>query len=752
MAASLVVLAACTGLNELESDGMKPVSEGNALVEKIIFEAPVIRYLGEEGETRASLTQEGDNAISFGWEAKDTVGIYPDKGAQAFYSMENGVGTNIASFDGGGWALRPLSTYSCYYPFVGNIYLKRDAIPVSFAGQEQHGTSGNEGVRFVLASEGKASSEGALRFSLEMLNTVIRIKAIGLPAGTYTRMILSADEDLFVQEGTFGLEDRVIKGKTYSSKIEVALKDFTLSTESTETDPALVYLTTAPVDLSGKTVTVRFISDDLHIYTCQKSLSKTYEAGAWGGMKCVMEHEPQPRNQIYYTSTDGAIVKPDWSKEYVDLSTIVSNEYVDGLGIITFDKDLTSIADEAFKGCTSLTSINLPDGVTSIGLSAFNGCSSLTSINIPDGVTSIKGGTFCGCTSLTSIGISDGVTSIGDSAFYGCSSLTSIILPDGVTSIGDFAFENCTSLTSINLPDGVTSIGNYAFCECINLTSINIPDGVTSIGRSAFYYCSSLTSINLPDGVTSIGNSTFKGCTSLTSIILPDGVTSIGSFAFQNCTSLTSINIPDGVTSIGLSAFNGCSSLTCIVIPDGVTSIGTSAFYGCSSLTSIDIPDGVTSIGSSAFQNCTSLTSISIPDGVTSIGEQTFNGCSSLTSIDIPDGVTSIGNSTFKGCTSLTSIILPDGVTSIGDYAFRECINLTSINIPDGVTSIGRSAFYYCSSLTSIIVLPSIPPTGGQNMFKYNSGTIYVPAESVGAYQAAEYWCEYADRIRAISD
>ena len=375
---------------------------------------------------------------------------------------------------------------------------------------------------------------------------------------------------------------------------------------------------------------------------------------------------------------------------------------------------VTSIGGSAFRYCTSLTSVTIPDSVTSIGEEAFYGCWDLTRLTIPGSVTSIDKDAFCFCSSLTSVTIPDSVTSIGDSAFYGCESLTSVTIPDSVTSIGSCAFYGCASLTSVTIPDSVTSIGGSAFYGCTSLTSVTIPDSVTSIGDYAFYGCESLTSVAIPGSVTSIGWSAFYGCASLTSVTIPDSVTSIGGSAFYGCTSLTSVTIPDSVTSIGDYAFYGCESLTSVAIPGSVTSIGWSAFYGCASLTSVTIPDSVTSIGNCAFASCTSLTGIWVAEGNSHYANDasgvlfnkdktTLVQCpGAFAAYTIPNSVTSIGEYAFSHCTSLTSVTIPNSVTSIGEHAFSDCTSLTSVTISDSVTSIGEYAFYDCTSLTDV--------------------------------------------------
>ena len=225
---------------------------------------------------------------------------------------------------------------------------------------------------------------------------------------------------------------------------------------------------------------------------------------------------------------------------------------------------LTSIGEEAFYNCRSLTSINIPESVTSIGEEAFYNCSSLTAINIPESVTSIDRCAFYNCSSLTSINIPESVTSIEKSTFSGCTSLEMVFISEGVTSIGEYAFASCSGLTSVIIPGSLTSIGEYAFKESGNSATVTILEGITSIGENAFAYFSGLTSIKIPESVKSIEWYAFFACDSLTSLTIPEGVVTIEDSAFNSCLNLTSVTIPKSVTSLDSDAFFWCKKLTTI--------------------------------------------------------------------------------------------------------------------------------------------------------------------------------------------
>ena len=521
----------------------------------------------------------------------------------------------------------------------------------------------------------------------------------------------------------------------------------------------------------------------------------------------MMADDPVEIGGIYYTFIPkGKIATVTSNPNGYSGDIVIPSTVTDNNNVIY---NVTSIGDKAFYGCSSLTSIDIPNSVTSIGTQAFYYCIGLTSIDIPNSVTSIGDNAFNDCRNLTSIDIPDGVTSIGISAFGGCTGLISVTIPNSVTSIGDYAFQgtgrqylnvttgqfcpnntngnifrNRTIEQNIEISDlsAFSSNGNdwkhlyypnadyYPYLSAVHplingveITNISIPDNVTNIPNSAFYQCSGLTSIDIPNSVTSIGNDAFNGCSGLTSVHISD-IAAWCNISFDNSNPLVyahhlylndeeikDLVIPDGVTSIGNYAFSGGSGLTSVTIPNSVTSIGGLAFSGCTGLTTIDIPDGVTSIGNSAFSGCTGLTTIDIPNGVTSIGIYAFNGCSGLTSIDIPNSVTSIGWSAFSSCSSLTSVTIGNGVTSIGAEAFYGCTGLTSIDIGSGVTSIGSNALTNCEALEVVTCHATSVPSTNTNAFNgsyVEYATLIVPDEAYTAYSTTSPWSNFGTILK----
>ena len=780
MAGAALFLSAFTACTEdVETTASNELREIIATAENFI----------PETESRAfSLV---NNQVEFSWADGDTIGIFPNEGAQAYFPILVGSeDSNSAGFTGGGWALKASSTYAAYYPFIGDFYMKQAEIPVSYVGQKQ---SGNASMTHLSAYDYMAASastpnNGRVNFQFKHLGAFVQLQITMPQGGTLSSVTLSADEAVFATEGIVDLTvtTPTIKAVTKSKTLPLDVENVTTTAEN---PVATLYLMLPPVDMTGKALSaiVKQSNGSSETITLQ---SKNFEVGKAYGLSGSIKDPNGGATAGDGTYKDGVVsvdvagnMKKLLGSDYLNITSLKVVGPINGDDIYYLRKMLgASSFSEADWG--KLTTLDLSEATiveggewyysyssskqyyTSnnvIGDYMFKGCANLKNIVLPNSVTSIGKDAFYWCNALTSVIIGSGVTSIGDQAFYNCDALTSITISDSFISIGEKAFYDCDALKEATILGG--SIGNQAFRDCSTLTSATIGNSVTLIGSNAFQDCKTLVSVTIiGNGATSIGSNAFFNCDALTSITIGDGVASIDKNAFSSCVSLTSVTISDLSAWCNINFGDGISNplsheaklylndklLTELIIPEDVTKIKDIAFRGCSSIEKVIISDNVTSIGSNAFYDCDALTSIVIPDNITSIGYAAFYDCDALTSVTIGNGVTKIDSSAFYDCDALTSVIMGNGVPWIGKYAFYNCNALTSVSIGSSVTSINDYAFYNCNALSEFYCYATTPPSLGYydvfNNIK-DSATLYVPARCGVTYKSKSGWSKFSNII-----
>ncbi len=394
----------------------------------------------------------------------------------------------------------------------------------------------------------------------------------------------------------------------------------------------------------------------------------------------------------------------------------------------------------AFKECSRMTSLVIPDTVTEIGEYAFYRCSKMTSVDLGKGVKTIGRHAFEFCSALKTVTIPDNVTSVGECAFYGCNTLTEASIGANA-DIGKTVFRSCGKLGEITVSE--------------NNPYVSVEDNVLfnkdKTRLLAFAAANGITDYTVPETVTSIDDYVFYNNKNITSVTFGSALKEIGDYAFGSCSALGSVNFSDGIEIIGDYAFNACSSLTSITIPDSITAIGYSAFYGCNALADITLPDKNFSLGSYAFGNTAySTDENNSENGILYIGSHLISVESGTTELHIKDGTKNISSSGFgsgpytdvyipaslnesfssllckvktagysvaedseyysaengvlfnKDKTVLlkypvesaaTEYTVPDSVKVITDRAFESCKNLVKLIIPDSVNEIGTYAF-----------------------------------------------------------
>ena len=246
------------------------------------------------------------NGTSIIWTAGDTLGVFPGTGAQVYFNT-TAVGSTTTSFDGGGWGFKNSYLYYSYSPFIGDIYLDRRHIPVSYAVQVQNSIDDTDvGECCFMYTEATSAESGSLNFQYHQLGCVLRVRAT-LPAGTYTRLAVTAPTDVFTIEGYYDLMDATpsITPTRMGNQLSITLDNVVLDSET----QIAVYMMTAPVDLMGTEITVSVLNSEKTEYQQKKTPSGAYVAGTVNGLTCNnMTAVPQSMGLLLEAWGDGGSI------------------------------------------------------------------------------------------------------------------------------------------------------------------------------------------------------------------------------------------------------------------------------------------------------------------------------------------------------------------------------------------------------------------------------------------------------------
>ena len=219
-------------------------------------------------------------------------------------------------------------------------------------------------------------------------------------------------------------------------------------------------------------------------------------------------------SDLYYSFEDGVLsiygsgkVPANLSATWTNSKTVEFNP--SEVTEIIIEEGITGINDRLTRMFKNAISVTLPSSLESIGENNFSNFTKLETVTIPDNskLKYIYTRAFERCTSLKSINLPQGLESIYSRAFYTCSNLTNLKLPSTLTRIDELAFSNGPRFKNneLTVPKGVTTIKSRSIYNINDLKTINVENGVTKIEYFAFSDNDSLTRINLPSSIKSVG-------------------------------------------------------------------------------------------------------------------------------------------------------------------------------------------------------------------------------------------------------
>lgn len=350
------------------------------------------------------------------------------------------------------------------------------------------------------------------------------------------------------------------------------------------------------------------------------------------------------------------------------------------LASIELPASIKTIGNRAFNK-SGLTAFNF-DNIVSIGVGAFEG-TKFTQLDLADSLITIGDNAFMGCTDLTSVAFGSKIEKIGVSAFRECPKLNGIDLPGSLTEIGENAFRECEILSEITLPESLTTLGGYAFYDCPALTSIVIPSKVAAIKTYTFGFCTALSDVTLSDNIVEIEYAAFFRCI-ISDLKWPSKLEIIGESVFAY-NKLVKVELPDSVKRVDTDAFAYNETLTELIIPKTTQELGSNIALYSFNITKLAVPfvGGTLETGhgriSDIFGYRTDLTynlkTLIIHGG--SIIYRMSSLSTNYSTFGAPEMTT--GRDYFENLTSLT---LGDGIVNIEDNSLSFLKHLSTLILP----------------------------------------------------------------------
>ncbi len=236
---------------------------------------------------------------------------------------------------------------------------------------------------------------------------------------------------------------------------------------------------------------------------------------------------------------------------------------------------VTRVGASAFYNCKQLTAVTIGANVRSLGsassgsASSFFNCTSLSSVTFADAkaLTFIGFQTFASCSSLESIDIPEGVDTLSEGALNGCSSLTRVTLPSTLTRMEDLVFGECSSLYSITIPSSVNYMGYEEFLNCTKLKRVvmlgETPPDIDYSGKTKMFEGDTQkVNIYVPSAALSTYNAgDWKNLTNTTLVAYDAAIEQTLAITDENGTAFSTIY--DGESDILLPA-----TLTAYIVTD----------------------------------------------------------------------------------------------------------------------------------------------------------------------------------------